>query len=735
MPSQRLFLGAVFCFSAVCGWLPMVHGPGYEHALLMGIALPSFMAALASMQARSPVRAALRGLSLPQLWASTLGIVLLGSVVSWVHFRACSPLQDLAYEVMTVGVGLLASTLVAFHTARILTSRWALGVATAAPLVSVGVSLAVFFLTPTVHAFDVFAGYFAGPLYDTVLRTDGPFANHRLAAFSWCALSALLGTSVCASCKKAASVVALASLALIFASGPRLGTWVSSRELAAQLPQFAENEECIVHAFATISPGLVERVARDGREQRREVEARLAAHFPGKIRIFVFRDGEEKGRLIGAADTLVAKPWRGEVYVQGTSYPHPVLGHEIAHVVAGAFGRGPMRIAGAAGGLVANPGLIEGVAVFASPHEEALTEKMWAAIMLEKGLLPSLEELFGLRFLTGNANRSYTAAGAFVMFVSEVYGDLAVRRWYGGEDLPEVARTSWPLLETAFHGWLARETFSDAARGVAQSRFGAPGLGARTCAHVVDASLAGADRAWREHRPMEARECIDVARRFEPENAGLQLLEALAAGTQNAESAYLRVAANERNSAVVRDEAIVRAGDLAWRAGRGDAARARYADALARAVDESRVRLLEVKRAFSGDPSTPVEVRSLLTQVAFAGEAALDPFLLGAALERWISPVETATHRAFRAQQFFLRDDCERGVEHAFRADAPELPPALFRALARGRLVCACLRGDVPAVDGVVASLRGRSAELPAGIRESLLRLAHRCVSPASPER
>ena len=51
-------------------------------------------------------------------------------------------------------------------------------------------------------------------------------------------------------------------------------------------------------------------------------------------------------------------------------YPHPVIGHELAHVLAGSFGEGPFRVAGAAGGLVPNPGLIEGVAV-AQPRQGA----------------------------------------------------------------------------------------------------------------------------------------------------------------------------------------------------------------------------------------------------------------------------------------------------------------------------------------------------------------------------
>ena len=60
-------------------------------------------------------------------------------------------------------------------------------------------------------------------------------------------------------------------------------------------------------------------------------------------------------------------------------------GHEIAHVVAGSFARGPFRVAGALGGWWPNPGLIEGVAVAASPDDDELTGAQWARAMIDLG--------------------------------------------------------------------------------------------------------------------------------------------------------------------------------------------------------------------------------------------------------------------------------------------------------------------------------------------------------------
>ena len=71
---------------------------------------------------------------------------------------------------------------------------------------------------------------------------------------------------------------------------------------------------------------------------------------------------EEKKDLIGIGRTLIAKPWRREVYLQMARWPHPVLGHEVVHAVLSEAGRGPFAVAATWGGLIPNPGIIEGAA-------------------------------------------------------------------------------------------------------------------------------------------------------------------------------------------------------------------------------------------------------------------------------------------------------------------------------------------------------------------------------------
>ena len=119
-------------------------------------------------------------------------------------------------------------------------------------------------------------------------------------------------------------------------------------------------------------------------------------------------------------------------------------------MIAGSFARGPFKTGGDVLGLLPNPGLIEGVAVAASPREGDLSPAEWAKAMKDLGILPKLHDLFGLAFLGASSGVAYTVSGAFVGFVKDTYGAAAVRDWYGGKALPDVTGASWADLEARF---------------------------------------------------------------------------------------------------------------------------------------------------------------------------------------------------------------------------------------------------------------------------------------------
>src|SRR6185312_7414376 len=294
-----------------------------------------------------------------------------------------------------------------------------------------------------------------------------------------------------------AGIALLVASALVAVEGATLGHWQTSATIADALGGRTSGARCDVLHADSMPAEQAALLERDCEEELAADEQRLGAHLGGRLTVFAFADSGEKRRLMGAADTSIAKPWRREVYIQAGAYPHPVLGHEIAHVVSGTFAPGPFHVGG---GLWPNPGLIEGIAVATSPDDDELTDAQWARAMLDLGILPPASTIFSLGFLGQSASKSYTVAGAFVGWALDRWGAPVVRAWYGGERLDALTHETWDALSAEFRAYLATLPMPPEATAYARAKFDRPSVWARRCPHVVDALNARGDRCREERR-------------------------------------------------------------------------------------------------------------------------------------------------------------------------------------------------------------------------------------------
>ena len=325
----------------------------------------------------------------------------------------------------------------------------AVALALAAPLLSIAIGLSRFYSSPMIYAYDPFVGYFSGTLYDTVIDTSGLLSVSRCVARDRCSQgswrrSTSRTTPMGASRFRRSAGQGLLLVfggAALFASGAsivegnKLHHWSTASSITADLGGFEAGDRCDVVYPRAMGAEAARRLLGECEAHVAAGEAWFGTAGPPKITAYVFDSPAQKAPLMGAAETNIAKPWRHEVYVQASGYPHPVIGHEIMHVLASSVGHGPLRIAGSLGGVLPNPGLIEGVAVAAAPPNGELTPREWAKAMKDLGLLPPLKRLFGLGFLGENASTAYTVSGAFVGFVHARFGSAAVNAWYGGAPL------------------------------------------------------------------------------------------------------------------------------------------------------------------------------------------------------------------------------------------------------------------------------------------------------------
>ena len=742
------------------GCLRLFAGPGYEQALATGLVAPSAAAIATSLEnskdllgetPRRPVACILHGIEIGLFFSA---ISLFTAIVHGVRVGFCDFAGGVIGFLLTAAAGTVlggvwgacvAEVAHRFRRRRLVCVLGSL----AAPLACVAVGLLRFYTSPIVFSFDPFVGYFSGSFYDTVIDPGSPLLSYRLgtaATITFALAAASLVHRDGKKWKRATSddttlartvlaVVALGTSLWITANGIALGHWQTSESIAKDLGGKKSGQRCDVVYPDSMRENEALLLVKDCDEEIASDEKALGVRGPDRITAFFFRDAGDKKRLMGAADVYIAKPWRREVYLQVEGYPHPVLGHEIAHVVAGSFGRGPFRIAGELGGLWPNPGLIEGTAVATAPEEGELTDAAWARAMLDLGILPPMRELFSVDFLGRSGAQSYTAAGAFIRWMMHAYGTDKVRAIYGGQVVEAATGKSWDALDAEFRAWLKeKQPIPAEAMSFAKGKFDKPGLFSRKCPHVVDGLLKQANSCREGQTFDKAIALYDDVLARDPHDAQAvygRAVSELRSGKTNEGRADLELL--EKNSdfgRAWRDRAEEALADDEFERGIYDDAARRY-EALAHAtLDEDAGRTYEVKLAASRDP----KARSAIVAMIFAPSLhAADPFLGAAKVGEWAEATKdplalyligknTARHGQYREALPYL--------EQVIDLRPPT--PRVARELLHQYAVIACALGDATLVDRAKKAVddpAGPFDRSTSGRYDAIERLLDRCIT------
>jgi tetratricopeptide (TPR) repeat protein len=693
-------VGAIF---GLLGFFEPFRRPSYELSLAAGLVVPSLAAVITALELS---RRQLGGFGmLARAVENGVALAITAFAVAFLHglFAGLCDLADATLMfALGPGVGSVLGGVwgaIASEGARRTRRRRTAAIvfSLAGPLGSVLVELLVFYSTPIIFAYDPFVGYFSGALYDTVLD-DGSLSSYRAATAATLVavyvaslhLERVGGRLRFRSLGRPGLVAigvacALGSF-LSFVFGPAAGHWQTESSIREHLGAAAQGRRCEIVHDRRIPPDEVELLLRDCEAHVEAIERWLGAPTVDRVTAFLFRDRDQKRKLMGAAGTSVAKPWRAEIYLNAEDYPHPVIGHELVHVLAAPFGRGPFAIAGSAGGLLPNPGLIEGIAVAGSPHDDVLDVHGWAAAMRRLELLPRADALFSLAFFLSGSSASYTAAGSFVGYVHDTYGAEVVRAWYGGADLPELTGVGWGEIETGWWAMLDAIPLDEAAMATAEERFERPSVFFRRCPHDVDEALALGDRAVDQGDYLEAERQYARALALDPSSSQARFGFARCRERQrladDARAALASLADDEALTRAVRDTATERIANLALQSGDIDEARRLYDEARARVTNESRRRTIDLLHHYAEVPLARQALLALLVGTEHRGPStpeALD--LIG----RWREAEPKDGTPAYLIARQYLSED-----RHHLAAAA--LHEALSKELPVGRVELEALR-------------------------------------------
>ncbi len=746
--AARVAVGFAVIVLGGLGFLPLFGGPGYEAALAAGVVLPSLAAIATAISVRyagwQPFVALSRGVSLGCALALVAFAVTLlhGLRVGFCDLTGGSVLFLLAPmpgAVMGGAWGALAGLLAQGQ------PRFKIGLpvalALAGPLGGVLVSLWRFYTSPMVFAYDPFFGYFAGPLYDTVFDPVAGLITYRAGSFltlcaAFVAAHHLHRSSVGLHFRwrrkpglvALGGLAALGSLSLI-AAGPGLGHFSTTETVRDVLERTAQSSRCVVHYDPSIAVRDAQATARECSAHVEQIETYFEARGPDRVRVLLFANEHQKGRLMGAARTYIAKPWRGEVYVQFRRFPHPVLGHELAHVISGSFGAGPFRVAGPLGGWLPDPGRIEGIATAAVPDEDDdLTLTEWAKAMQDLGLLPSLSRVFRLSFLGENSSKAYTVAGAFVSWFRRTYGAKGLRRWYRGERLVAVTGKDLRQLEQDWHASLSKVSLDEQAQLAAAARFDRPSVFGRRCPHEVDSLAGKAFGKLRGGDVQGARENFERVLDLDPRHLGAKHgLASCALKSGEPEEARRRLSAISGDGAlhVMQQLAAVEAlGDIALAEGSVAAARTSYQQLLAKVTSADHRRSLDVK-AYSPNPTGTRAVVALLVGDPQAGT---DYAEATSWLGRWSEQhPEDGTADYLLGKNFANHGRYEEARARLDEALSRPIPlPSVHAEALRTRANLACYAGETRRGKELAAAYLAR-ADVSRARRKGFLRFAQRC--------
>jgi len=386
-------------------------------------------------------------------------------------------------------------------------------------ILSFGPAAAILYFTPAVSFFNPFLGMYPGPIYDEIIEVTPAYVTFRVwcllavAAFWTLARATNPGEPGMREGSRAARILVPAGLLLLcVATAYGWGNFrflVTSGDIRRELSFVRSDKWCVLHADASYAArdGLADDLLKDCGFRHRQTAEFFGVSPNPPVNVFLYRDADQKARLMGARHVEVSKPWLNEIHVTGILPGEMILAHEIAHVTAGRLSPNllamPLRF-----GVVPDMALVEGLAVAAAFADDGPSPHEWALAMMRSGMTPDLGELFApLSFITGGAAASYNTAGSFLHYVRQAHGMPAIRALAQGQSFIQATGLGLDALQVRWQDFLTDQhgaEMDEVLKMRAAARFSDPGVLHRKC--PLDVA-----RRLRDAAQLYERGCLEEA--------------------------------------------------------------------------------------------------------------------------------------------------------------------------------------------------------------------------------
>lgn len=614
-PGGKTTLIGLTLAGVASAFAPLADHLGFEFALILTL-VAAFVAPAAGMAGvhlsrRHPLRGALAGIAVS---LSALLVPVLIILANGLRRPSCDPWTGSGWLfALPVPAVLLTTSLGALARSWSSSTSGAVLKLAGLYIVSLAPGLWLLWAGPGFFLFEHVFGYFPGPLYDEVVVLSATVWSWRALTLAW-TIAALVGCVREPRWMLAAGTIAFLTFGIEIGFGTQIGLRSTDQSVSETLGAVHRIDDLEIHHPREWKDEKVQQFALDAAFRASQVRDALGVSQGDPVRIWVYRNTEEKRRLAGAARTSFAKPWRREIHIHDMGYPHPVIRHELVHAYAGQLGPAPF---GVPGGVFPNSPLIEGLAVAFDTDSDGLTLPQWAKAMRQLGLAPDVAALLSTTgFFAASPSRAYTYAGAFIRYLEQSRGRDAVLALYREGNLAAIGDP--PELIASFEAWLDEVVVNEDEEATSLRRYKRPSVFRRQCAREVSAMTDLAADFDRQGLPKDALATWQKACAMEPDDPGLlrgQLRSAIALNDSTlAESVTQSIFTHPKTDDSLRASVLLELGDVAWKAGRLAQAQKSFSEAAALVVDPATHRAAVAKAGAVADPRRSALLEPLLAR-------------------------------------------------------------------------------------------------------------------------
>ena len=352
-------------------------------------------------------------------------------------------------------------------------------------------------MQPPIIGHQWFLGYFGGSIYDEGLAVPLSLiayrALHMLAIIA--VVAAIQALYELRRHRVAGWTILLAlsaSMAFVIGFGQRTqaGISIDRDHIVEELGGRVETEHFVIYYPKTRhNLDRLDEIIDDHEfryhQLRRFFDVDPVAESGRKVRSFVYGNRNQKGRLMGGKDTMVAKLWLHEMHILWSGLGDPMLTHELAHIFTEPFGGGPLRLS-MQWGVGVNMGLVEGIATAADWRSRELTPHEASAAMRQLDIAPDLRQILGARgFWSEASGTAYTAMGSFVRYLVDERGIEAFKTAYPHGDFVAGYGVEVEELISDWEQFVDTIELSERQMDVAQYRYDRSSIFGRDCARAL----------------------------------------------------------------------------------------------------------------------------------------------------------------------------------------------------------------------------------------------------------